>query len=360
MKKTALLLCLLAALLAGCAGAPDTPEPPEEAEPETPRQLETLAVEISREGQSAGTLLDAAQRLPELLKTCFAESAGVEIGEITVTVGASPAATLQAMEAGSVDVAFVPAEALAESQAEVTAILADAPQPALSCESALPEDWNAGPTVRDETAPWPAGTFALICTAPTDYGAQLAGRTDPTWEELDHARWGVLAADSLAGSRCLDLWLADRCEGNDLTDLSDVTVYADTEALFRAAATGEIDAFPIPADARMDVADAWTRLPEETAEDGVTGFGREASVWDEVRVIGVTERLYTAAAAVARSNGTLQEAWFAQALSQALESLGADQPDLAQLFGAARFGGLDGADLDPLRRLLTMEQGRSH
>ncbi len=367
MKKNALLLCLLL-LLSALSGCGEAPPEPERAEP---LHLETLRVELSRNGLSTDRLLAAARELPDLLKTYFAGSlspdGGVEIDKVAVSVGASPAATAQALADGSVDLAFLPAEAFLRFGGGAAVLKADAPQPGLSEGSMLPEDWNGAAIAYEEAFPWPAGTFALICAAPTEYGGRLVSRVEgasweelanaPTWDELDHARWGVLGSDSLGGYRCLDLWLADRYGGNDISDLADVTAYESYAELFRAAARGEIDAFPVRADARMDVAEAWTLLPSRTAAGGMSGFGREKPVWDEVRVFGVTETLYTvvAAAGAGREDLSGEESCFPIALDDVLFRLYEERPELMETLGSARFYPVADGDLDPLRRLMTME-----
>lgn len=345
-------LLVLGALLTGLAGCAQ--EQTLETVPEEPLALETLAVEISKNGLSTERLLQAKRELPEALQTAFSQ-AGVDIGQVTVTIGSSPDATAQALKEGSVDLAFLPAEDFLRVGGSAV-LLGDAPQPALTPAAGDgPADWNGAENARsyDEDAPWQGGTFSLICTAPTEYGRQLAERDTPTWEELDHARWGVLGEDSLGGYQCLELWLEDTYEGNQIGDLTDVTAYESYEALFRAAAAGEIDAFPIRADARMDVAEAWTLSPLRTAESGMQGFDREESVWDEVQVIAVTEPLYTTLAAVPSERPALTDGRFAAALEQVLSQLNRDTPERMEVLGCSHFAPLTDEGLDPLRRLMT-------
>lgn len=345
-------LLVLAAMLTGLAGCGQ--EQTQDPVPEEPLMLESLAVEISKNGLSTERLLQAKRELPKQLQTAFSQ-AGVDIGQVTVTIGSSPDATAQALKEGTVDLAFLPAEDFLRVGGSAV-LLADAPQPALTPEASDdPADWNGAENARsyDENGTWEGGTFALICTAPTEYGRQLAQRDTPTWEELDHARWGVLGEESLGGYQCLELWLEDAYEGNQITDLADVTTYESYEALFRAAAAGDIDAFPIRADARMDVAEAWTLSPLRTAESGMQGFDREESVWDEVQVIAVTEPLYATLAAVPSERTELTDGRFAAALEQVLSQLGIDAPEQMEVLGCSHFAPLADEALDPLRRLMT-------
>lgn len=364
MRRVSLLLALmLTLLLSGCGKAPAPPEP---AAPLT--HLDSLRVELSKNGLPAGRLLEAAKALPGLLQAYFAqlpEGQAITIDEIVVTVGASPAATAQALAAGTVDVAFLPPEELVLHGDGAPVLAADAPQWAISNDSTSPKDWNGAANAT--TAPWgdsawQSGTFALICTAPTVYGGQLRTRMEtagadaaPTWEELNRARWGLLAQDSLGGRRCFTLWLADGYQGNTPSDLADVTVYESEEALLRAAARGEIDAFPLRADGRMEVASAWMLPESQKASGDIGGFGRTASVWEEIGCIGVTPTLYATAVAASPAREDLAEASFAVALDGVLLRLRQEESAWMEVLGAPCIQAVEPDALAPLVRLLTIE-----
>ena len=184
---------------------------------------------------------------------------------------------------------------------------------------------------------------------------QLSHRITPTWEELSRANWGVLHADSLNGYRGFVLWLQDAYEGSLLSELPDVTEYDSYEALFRAAANGEIDAFPMRADARLDFAEVWTLEPSKTADGGLHGMGRTEPIWQEVFILGATEPLYTTVAAVSSDRTDLQEPSFQTALDAAIRQLGEEEPSDVEVLGAAQFSPICSDDLNPMRRLLTAE-----
>lgn len=356
LRCLAVLMALLV-VMSGCGAQPEEPPAPE------PVKIETLRVEISKNDQEPQALLQEVQELPELLKNGFdavAEETGVEVGAVTVTVGASPATTAQAVAAGTVDLAFLPAAEFVRSGDGATAVLAEAENNALSNAGSTPADWNGSehatalvPGVRQ------AGTFALVCAAPTAYGAQLSARAESgqalTWEELSRARWGVLAQDSPGGWGCLAVWMAENYDGSTVEDLPDVTEYESFEALLRAAAQGEVDAFPLRADARLDVADAWTLGENEESSSGMQGFGREKSVWEEVRCIAVTPTLYTTVAAVPSGDSALTGDAFQNALDTVLVNLGEQEPGSMAAFGSAWFARISSRDLEPLRELLELE-----
>lgn len=333
MKSAWLLLTtlLLAVSLAGCGPSGEAPEEEEEA----PLALETLTVEIQRRGQDAGQLLEAVRRLPEALRGALADR-GVAVEQVRLTVGSSHAATVQALEQGGVDVAFLPAEALAGLDRSAPVMLVSGPL--FRDQGEELENWNRPP---EEGTSVP-GRRALICAAPTAYGENLAGRGSLTWEEVSRARWGVLGRDALEGRRAVDLWLADHFEGSTLSDLPDTAVYADFPALLRAAAEGEIDLFPMAADVRETWAEAWTLPPEETDARGEAGLGRTASIWEETAVVGLTERFYDMAAAMRPGEETLADPRFAQALAEAVNALTGEGEDAAlarAAFGTGEDGG---------------------
>jgi phosphonate transport system substrate-binding protein len=301
-KKTLLAALLILALLTGCGQKPaeeaaSAPDQAEEPTVETPLQLDTLAVELSRSGQTTQQLAAAVQELPDLLAAYFAD-AGVEVGAVTVTVGAA-ADTAQSLAAGNIDLAFLPAEAL------------------------LVYGEGAFPLLADSDASGTAGTTAALSATDTAYGAQLAARVDNgpglSWEELQNAKWGVVseAAD------CLNLWLADNYEGNRLSDLDQVTEYETADALLADATELDILVRLVP------------------VEDGLAG-------------LAVTETLYQTLAAVTPNREELSDPRFQTALDQVLSRLAIEEPERMAVFGADHFAPVTDDQLDADRRWLTM------
>jgi len=104
-KRTLLLLLALLMLLTGCRrNEPVEEKPQPEQPPENPPveevvnqclQIDELRIELTRGASSTGALAEAVKILPGLLETYFSDAEDLEIGQITVTVGASPAATAQ-------------------------------------------------------------------------------------------------------------------------------------------------------------------------------------------------------------------------------------------------------------------------
>lgn len=305
MKRRALAAMLAALLLPGCGTAGGDPGSASSSQ-EAPVVIETLALELPAGGDT-----QAAQAFADSLPEAMA-ALGVEIGRVALSFSPSPAAAAQALAEGGVDLAFLPVEDfLAGGGGQ--AVLADGePLP-------LSEERDAAP---DLTVPALApGDRAEIVTADTDYGRRLAARTDPSWEELSHARWGVLGEESRAGYRCLDLWLCDHYEDNGIRDLPQVTVYGDWDALLQAAEAGDIDALPLKPGLR----------PEGLS------------------LLAETEAIVTQVAAV-REDEALQSRAFALALEAAVSRLPEAQREA--LLGAKDFVSLQASGLDATRRSL--------
>jgi len=356
MKKLFPLLLALALLLSGCGRREETPPepvpPPGTEEPsgtppiseETPLELDVLRIEIARSGLSSERLMEAARELPELLRSVLAEQQDIAADAVQITIGSSPAATVQALNAGTVDIAILPAEGFAGQETEAEVLLASGPA---AGDSPL---WTGGN--------W--GFSTTLWTAPTDCGLELAGRMGkegelPAWEELNRARWGLLDRDSLPGRRAVDLWLADHYEGRTTADLSNAAVYADFEALLQAAEAGEIDVY----------------LRDAAKEEGPLQMSSAR--------LGETERFYDMVLAVSPRQETLsnpdlnlrdslmftltQLCFYdgTQTLpdgTPAFPGRGYDRETrmLCQdVFGACRYGWAKNEDLDAARRLLALE-----
>ena len=122
MKKCLPLLCALVLVLLSACAPEKRDVPPDPAET-GPLALESLSVEISRGELSTEELTRAVRELPGALKAALADQ-GVEAETVTVSVGSSPAATVQAVREGGVDLAFM--------TGEDHSALEDVPRPLLS------------------------------------------------------------------------------------------------------------------------------------------------------------------------------------------------------------------------------------
>ena len=294
MKRRVFAAALAALLLTGCGSRGESGSASSQEAPEEPVVIGTLALELPAGGDA-----DAARAFADSLPEARAALGG-EIGRVELSVSPSPAATAQALAEGGVDLAFLPAEDFLRAGGGL-AILADG--------------------TPDTSGTLVPGERAEIVTAGTDYGRRLAARTDPSWEELAHARWGVLGQESRAGYRCLDLWLCDNYEDNGIRDLPEVTVYDDWDALLQAAEAGDIDALPLKPGLRTE----------------------------ELSLLAETEGIVAQVAAV-REDAALQSRAFALALEAAVSRLPEGQREA--LLGAKDFVSLPDGGLNAARRSL--------
>ena len=294
MKRRVFAAALAALLLSGCGSRGESGSASSQEAPEEPVVIGTLALELPAGGDA-----DAARAFADSLPEAMA-ALGVEIGQVELSFSPSPAATAQALAEGGVDLAFLPAEDFLRAGGG-QAILADG--------------------TPDTSGTLVPGERAEIVTAGTDYGRRLAARTDPSWEELAHARWGVLGQESRAGYRCLDLWLCDNYEDNGIADLPQVTVYDDWDALLQAAEAGDIDALPLKPGLRTE----------------------------ELSLLAETEGIVAQVAAV-REDAALQSRAFTLALETAVSRLPEGQREA--LLGAKDFVSLPDDGLNATRRSL--------
>ena len=294
MKLRVFAAALAALLLTGCGSRGESGSASSQEAPEEPVVIGTLALELPAGGDA-----DAARAFADSLPEAMA-ALGVEIGRVELSFSPSPAATAQALAEGGVDLAFLPAEDFLRAGGGL-AILADG--------------------TPDTSGTLVPGERAEIVTAGTEYGRRLAARTDPSWEELAHARWGVLGQESRAGYRCLDLWLCDNYEDNGIRDLPEVTVYDDWDALLQAAEAGDIDALPLKPGLRTE----------------------------KLSLLAETEGIVAQVAAV-REDAALQSRAFALALEAAVSRLPEGQREA--LLGAKDFVSLPDGGLNAARRSL--------
>ena len=342
----ALAALLLVSCLPACGtGAGPTPASSSGVLPaDEPIKLETLRLELTRrEELSPDTLMYAVQALPQALKTALANH-GVEAGTVEVTVGASPAATAQALNEGGVDLAILPGKAFVEAGGSAAPLLTVLERVGLA-DSADPADWK---TTEINSSDVPSGGQRyLVLAGPSDYGRQLANRaasdTPLTWDELDRAAWFLTPDEAGMTS----LWLADNHEGNTLSDLSGVSLSAlpsgSGQELLTALANGDADVAVIPADVRVDLTSFWQGE-----------LKRPGGIFDETTVIGVTEKYYGFVLAARPEDPVLNGDAFRVALVAAMEELARVQGDVTGALGGVFSATVSDGDLNGMRRLATL------
>lgn len=307
MKKTlALLLAALFCLSAVSALASE------------PVKMDKLTFEFVP-SKDADVIIQGTKNLPELVKAEMLKN-GYDIGEVVISVGSDYNATGEAMATGAIDVGWLPGGTYALYSGEVDVILT-ATRNGLSNDSTDPKTWNgeANKTLKDG----PQVTFyrSLIYATPSAYGKELAAKVNAgeklTWEDLDKASWGVMRTSSSAGYIYPTMWLMDNY-GKKLTDLSNVATLAGYPEGFALAAAETIDIIVCYADGRNDYELAWNIPVTQQDATGKVGMGREASIWDEVNVIGVTAGIYNDTVSVTREKPEIHNPEFIKALQNSL------------------------------------------
>ena len=312
MKRSlALLLTLVMSLglLAGCGSKDTTADESQQDGESGAKQIETLKVAFvpSREPQE---IITATEPLKQLLKDELAKE-GYEVGEVEITVGTTYEAVGEGLEAGTIDVGLIPGGTyvLYDDGAEV---ILTATRNGLSKDSDNAKDWNDGqPTEASEKQA--VSYRALIIAGPSDKGQELAakvnGGEELTWEDLDSANWSIMGTSSPAGYIYPALWLQDHY-GKGISDLSSAVQSDSYASAFARLASGQVDVLVTYADARRDYAERWN-----------TEFNREASIWEETNVIGVTAPIYNDTISVSKNSEIMDDALIA-ALQNAFINIG--------------------------------------
>ena len=255
--------------------------------------------------KDADVIIAGTANLPELVKAEM-KNLGYDIGEVDITVGTSYDATGEAMSAGAIDLGWLPGGTYA-LYSDDTDVILTATRNGLSNDSTNPADWNgeANKTLKDG----PQVTFyrALVYAAPTEYGKKLAEKVNNgealTWEDLDGASWAVQKTSSSAGYIYPTMWLMNNYDGKKISDLSKVTTLdSGYGTAFSMAAAEQVDIIVCYADGRNDYEASWNIPTDQQDETGKQGMGREASIWDELNVIGVTDGIYNDTVAVSKES----------------------------------------------------------
>lgn len=241
-------------------------------------------------------IVTATEPLADLMKTELA-GLGYNVGEVKISVGTTYEAVGEALAAGTADVGFIPGGTyvLYDDGAEV---ILTATRDGLNKDSDNAADWNDGqPTEASENQA--VSYRALMIAGPSEKGQELAAKVNAgeelTWDDLNGANWSVMGSSSPAGYIYPALWLQDRY-GKGITDLASAVQSDSYASAFARLASGQVDVLLTYADARRDYAESWT-----------TEFGREASIWEETNVIGVTAPIYNDTVCVSTTSANMDD-----------------------------------------------------
>ena len=309
MKKIfALLLALVMTMsLVACGG--NAANDQQDGDAEGSKKIETLKVAFvpSREPEE---IITVTEPLKQMLKDELAAQ-GYEVGDVEITVGTTYEAVGEGLEAGTIDVGLIPGGTyvLYDDGAEV---ILTATRDGLSKDSDNAKDWNDGqPTEASDKQV--VSYRALFIAGPSAKGQELLTKVNNgeelTWEDLDSANWSIMGTSSPAGYIYPALWLQDHY-GKGISDLASVVQSDSYASAFARLASGQVDVLVTYADARRDYAERWN-----------TEFSREASIWEETGVIGVTAPIYNDTISVSKNSEIMTDEFIA-ALQNAFINIG--------------------------------------
>lgn len=247
----------------------------------------------------------ATEPLEQLLINELAEH-GYDVNEVDITVGTSYEAVGEAMSAGTLDVGFLPGGTyvLYDDGAEV---ILTSTRAGLNNDSDDPVDWNENKPTEptDEQVTY---YRSILIAGPSEKGRELADKVnsgeDLTWEDVNSASWSVMNSSSSAGYIYPTIWLQENFD-QSLTDLNQIAQADSYANSFVRLAAEEVDLVVVYADARRDYEDLW-----------VGDYNREADIWDETDVVGVTPGIYNDTISVSSTSEIMDDS-LKEALQQA-------------------------------------------
>jgi len=250
--------------------------------------------------RDADEIISGTEGLDKLIIDQMAER-GYDIGEIEINVSTTYEAAGEALSAGTSDVAWLPGGTYVLYDDGCDVILT-ATRNALSNDSENGADWNgeanATKKIEDQTTYY----RALIYATPSAKGKELAAKVNAgnklTWDELNSANWAVMNVSSSAGYIYPSLYLMNNYDGKSITDLANVTTLDSYATAFQQAAAEQVDVIVCYADGRNDYESIWTLASNEKDATGKQGLGRSDSIWNELNVIGVGDKIYNDTVAI--------------------------------------------------------------
>lgn len=284
------LIAALALPLGACSGGSDAPT--KNANGKIVINKLNVAFVPSRDPQFITTTTGP---LKELLKKQL-DKEGYEVKDIAITVGTSFEAVGEGLEAGTVDVGFIPAGTyiLYKNGAQV---LLTATRNGLSVDSDNPKEWNEKKPIK-KSDKMVSYYRALFVAGNTAKGKALAAKVNAgeklSWEDVKDAKIGVANPTSPAGYIYPSIWFNEHF-GKTLLDLGPNMVVNDNYGTaFGRLASGQLDALWTYADARLDQEKNWTEK-----------FKQSESIWDATNLIGVTPKIANDTISVSKKSKTM-------------------------------------------------------
>ena len=307
--------------------------------------------------KDADVIITGTANLPELVKAELA-TLGYDIGEVDISVGTNYDATGEGMSAGTIDVGWLPGGTYA-LYSDDTDVLLTATRNGLSNDSTNPADWNGEANKTLKNGPQVTYYRSLIYAAPTEYGKTLAEKVNNgealTWEDLDKASWAVQKTSSSAGYIYPTMWLMENYD-KKLSDLSNVTpLDSGYGTAFAMAAAEQVDIIVCYADGRNDYEESWMLPVDQQDSTGKQGMGRNASIWEELNVIGVTEGIYNDTVAISKASEKYTPEFCAALQDCFINIIGTDEgKEIFSVYSHTGYAKAVDADYDGARAALAL------
>ena len=300
LSSLAILLSL--GVLSGCGSKKDVSK--KSADGKTSIEKISIGFVPSREPSE---IVTATEPLKQLLKDQLAKE-GFEVKNVDITVGTSFEAVGEGLNAGTLDVGFIPAGTyvLYRDGAEV---LLTATRKGLSVNDDDAKVWNEKKPIKksDEQV---TSYRSLIIAGPSEKGRAISKKVNSgeklTFEDVKDLKWSVMNPTSPAGYIYPTLWLNEKF-GKTIKDLGNNAILSDSYgSAFARLASGQVDVLCTYADARIDQEKKWNEK-----------YGRKASIWDETDLLGVTSPIYNDTVSVSKKSKSMTPE-FKKALEKAL------------------------------------------
>ena len=362
MKKIIVLLIsvFLVVLLTACSNS----------EPINDKTIETLSIAFTPT-KDVEEILIAADPLKEILKSKLAEK-GFTVENISIAVGVDLNVSAEALISGSMDISILPATIFTEYRKKGINLLVEtlSNNGVGDSEGKViePRDgitpWNSGITT--DSNEMVEGNVSLIyVNIATEKGAELyekAINEHLTWDDLNTAKWSVGSSDSYDGYIYPSLWINDNFgEGTGSTrktvaDLKDVVPDSSYDDMITALLEGKADVITGYADMRKD-ANTIEQFEKVYANEITNGLYN--SIWDVVKVIGVTDKIMNDAVCFAdRKTDSKMTLEFVAALQESFIELGQSEEGLECFdpFGYKGFKSGHNSDYDSTSSALALLQ----
>lgn len=241
-------------------------------------------------------IITATEPLKQLLIDELA-TLGFNVAEVEITVGTNYEAVGEAMAAGTADIGLIPGGTFVLYADDVDVLLTST-RKGLNKDSENPVDWNDGEAteqVDDQVSYYKS----LVLAGPSEKGQELAAKINNgeelTWEDINSANWSVMSSSSSAGYIYPTIWLGENYD-KSISDLDNVVQAESYASSVARLAAEQVDIVVGFADLRLDYGEAWE------AE-----MGREASIWEETNVIGITANIYNDTVSVSKNSEIMSD-----------------------------------------------------